>query len=100
MLQAGANGRFAQYAADIVLESLKRPQHTEREIVGLIGAASVFGVVSLSDVISRVEHAIRGRLAVFFPGRSRDGRYRLLDARDGWDYHAVAIQVDSSGVRQ
>jgi hypothetical protein len=66
----------------------------------LIGAASVFGVVSLSDVLSRVEHAIKGRLVVFFPGRSRDGRYRLLDARDGWDYHAVPIQIETSGVRQ
>ena len=65
-----------------------------------IGAASVFGVVSLSDILARVEHEIKGRLVVFFPGRTRDGRYRLLDARDGWDYHAVAIQVENSGVRQ
>jgi hypothetical protein len=68
--------------------------------VGLTGAASIFGVASLSDVLARVDHAIKGRLAAFFPGRSRDGRYRLLDARDGWDYHAVAIQVESSGVHQ
>lgn len=100
MLTAGANERFTQHAAGIVLRTLERPEHTAREIVGLIGAASVFGAASLSDVLSRVEHAIKGRLAVFFPGRSRDGRYRLLDARDGWDYHAVAIQAESSGVRQ
>jgi hypothetical protein len=100
MLLAGANGRFAKYAAEAILRDLHRPQHTAREIVGVIGAASVFGIASLSDVLSRVEHAIKGRLAVFFPGRSREARYRLLDARDGWDYHAVAIQVESSGVRQ
>lgn len=100
MLLAGANERFTKYAADVILRDLNRPQHTAREIVGLIGAASVFGVASLSDILSRVEHAVKGRLAVFFPGRSRDGRYRLLDARDGWDYHAVSIQVESSGVRQ
>jgi hypothetical protein len=100
MLLAGANERFVKYAADVVLQVLKRPQHTAREIVGLTGAASVFGIASLSDILARVEYAIKGRLAVFFPGRSRDGRYRLLDARDGWDYHAVAIQVESSGVRQ
>lgn len=100
MLLAGANERFTKYAADMVLQVLKRPQHKAREIVGLTGAASVFGVASLSDVLARVEHAIKGRLAVFFPGRSRDGRYRLLDARDGWDYHAVAIQVEGTGARQ
>jgi hypothetical protein len=66
----------------------------------VIGVASVFGIASFSDILFRVEHAIKGRLAVFFPGRTRDGRYRLLDARDGWDYHAVPIQVESSGARQ
>lgn len=99
MLLAGANERFTKYAAGVILQVLQRPEHTTREIVGLTGAASVFGIASLSDILARVEHAIKGRLAVFFPGRSRDGRYRLLDARDGWDYHAVAIQVESSGVR-
>ncbi len=95
MLTAGANERFAQYAAEVILAALERPQHNEREIVGLIGAATLFGAVSLSDVLARVDHAIKGRLAVFFPGKSRDGRYRLLDARDGLDYHAVAIQLES-----
>jgi len=100
MLLAGANERFTKNAADVILQVLKRPQHTAREIVGLTGAASLFGITSLSDVLARVDHAIKGRLAVFFPGRSRDGRYRLLDARDGWDYHAVAVQVESSGARR
>jgi hypothetical protein len=100
MLAAGANERFAQHAAEALVRALQRPAHTDREIVGLIGAGALFGVVSLSDVITRVEHAIKGRLAIFFPGRSRDGRYRLLDARDGWDYHAVPIQIDSTGAHQ
>jgi len=37
-------------------------------------AASLFGVTSISDVLARVEHAVKGRLLVFFSGRSRDGR--------------------------
>jgi hypothetical protein len=100
MLYAGANERFTQYVADAVLTALTRPEHTEREIVGLIGVASLFAVASVSDVLARVDHAIKGRLAVFFPGRARDGRFRLLDARDGWDYHAVSIQIESSGAHQ
>jgi hypothetical protein len=44
-------------------------------------AASLFGVTSISDVLARVEHAVKGRLLVFFSGRSRDGRKRPLDAR-------------------
>lgn len=100
MLSAGANERFTQYAADAVLKALQRSEHTEREIVGLIGVGALFGVASVSDVLARVDHAIKGRLAVFFPGRARDGRYRLLDARDGWDYHAVPIQIESTGAHQ
>jgi hypothetical protein len=36
-------------------------------------AASLFGVTSISDVLARVDHAVKGRLLVF-SGRSRDGR--------------------------
>jgi hypothetical protein len=100
ILSAGGNERFTHFAADAVLTALKRSEHTEREIVSLIGVSSLFGVASVSDVLARVDHGIKGRLAVFFPGRARDGRYRLLDARDGWDYHAVPIQIESCGARQ
>ena len=31
------------------------------------------GVTSISDVLARVDHAVKGRLLVFFSGRSRDG---------------------------
>jgi hypothetical protein len=99
MLLAGANERFVQHVANVVLQALERPEHSEREIVAVTGAASLFGVISMSEVLTRVDHAVKGRLLVFFPGRSRDGRYRLLDARESWDYHAVAIQVES-GVHQ
>ena len=56
-------------------------------------------MTSLADVLGRVERLIRGRLVVFFPGRYREGRYRLLDARESWDYPAVAISADNVGVR-
>jgi hypothetical protein len=36
---------------------------------------------------------IRGRLVVFFPGEYEDNNYRLLDARDGWNYLAVPITL-------
>jgi hypothetical protein len=100
MLSAGANERFTQFAADAVLKALERPGHTEREIVGVIGVASLFGVASVSDALARVDHAIKGRLAIFFPGRARDGRFSLLNARESWDYHAVVIQIESSGAHQ
>ena len=40
---------------------------------------------------------IRGRLLVFFPGVYEQNNYRLLDARDGWNYHAVPITASDGG---
>jgi len=34
---------------------------------------------------------------VFFPGQLEQNNYRLLDARDGWNYMAVPISIDSAG---
>ena len=48
----------------------------------------------MSNVIRAAESAIQGRLVVFFPGTVRGTNYRLLDARDGWNYLAQAITLD------
>ena len=42
---------------------------------------------------------MRGRLLVFFPGVYEQNNYRLLDARDGWNYHAVPITASEGEVR-
>ena len=40
-----------------------------------------------------ISREVRGRLLVFFPGEHERGNYRLLDARDGWNYLAVPIDA-------
>jgi hypothetical protein len=35
-------------------------------------------------------------LLVFFPGQFDNNNYRLLDARDGWNYLAVPITADQA----
>ena len=40
---------------------------------------------------------IKGRLVVFFPGQFERNNYRLLDARDGWNYLAVPITLHGEG---
>ena len=60
-------------------------------VVGVYGIASLFGFVRVSELMKAVEGDVRGRIAVFFPGEYEDGNYRLLDARDGWNYLAVPI---------
>ena len=42
-------------------------------------------------MIPLVETHIRGRLLVLFPGVYEQNNYRLLDARDGWNYLAIPI---------
>ncbi len=60
-------------------------------VVAVHGISCLFGLVKVSDLIGAVESSIRGRLLVFFPGEYEDNNYRLLDARDGWNYLAVPI---------
>ena len=60
-------------------------------VVAVHGIACLFGLVKVSELIGEVESSIRGRLLVFFPGEFENNNYRLLDARDGWNYLAVPI---------
>lgn len=69
----------------------------EDTVVALIGAASFFGFLRISELIRDVEQRIQGRLVVFFPGAKNDNNFRLLDARDGWSYLAAAITLHSEG---
>jgi hypothetical protein len=60
-------------------------------MVAVVGVGSLFGFLHLSDVISRLEESIRGRLLVLFPGEYERSVYRFMDARDGFNYMAVPI---------
>ncbi len=69
-------------------------------VVGLLGAGTLFGLgdaVKVSALLNAVNDAIAGRLLVFFPGGYEGNSYRLLDARDGWNYLATPITPDGSG---
>lgn len=65
----------------------------EDGVVALLGVAALFPMIRVSDLLRRVAPAVRGRLLVFFPGAYEDGNYRLLDARDGWNYLAIPITI-------
>jgi hypothetical protein len=61
------------------------------DLVGVRRCGALFGLVSLSKVVSRIEGAVQGRVLLSFAGRYEGTGYRLLDARPGWNYHAVPI---------
>jgi hypothetical protein len=85
--------RFVPYVSERVRDALAREDVDEDTVVALIGAGCLYGFSHLSDVIASVKNDIRGRLLVFFPGEYENNNYRLLDARDGWNYLAVPITL-------
>ncbi|MDP2957274.1 MAG: DUF1788 domain-containing protein, partial [Longimicrobiales bacterium] len=96
-LELKRQGEFLEYVASPLRERLRSAD--ENTVVAVTGVASLYGFARVSEVILTVEADIRGRLVVFFPG-SRDGNsYRLLDARDGWNYLANSITLHGVGGR-
>src|SRR5437763_480563 len=69
-------------------------------VLAVYGMASLFGFVRVSEILPLAEGRIRGRLLVFFPGVYEQDNYRLLDARDGWNYHAVPITPSEAEIRR
>lgn len=80
---------FEEFVADLARQELEAAD--DNTVVAVTGVASLFGLMRVSRLMEMVEDSIRGRLLVFFPGEYADNNYRLLDARDGWNYHAVPI---------
>lgn len=90
-LQLKLEAEFHSYLADRIRTGLCRADVTENTVVALFGAGSLFGLARISQVIRMIEGDIKGRLVVFFPGHFERNNYRLLDARDGWNYLAIPI---------
>jgi hypothetical protein len=88
-----ALGDFAAELAARVRTQLESDDVDHNTVVGLLGSGALFGLgpVRVSKLIEEIDSAIRGRLLVFFPGERDGHNYRLLDARDGWSYLAIAI---------
>lgn len=84
---------FVQHAAGRLRNAITAEGVDEDTVVAVQGVACLFGFTRVSLVLKEVVKDIRGRLVVFFPGEYEDNHYRLLDARDGWNYLAVPITL-------
>jgi hypothetical protein len=84
---------FVQYAAGRLREVLTDGSVDENTVVAIQGVACLYGFTRVSLVLKEVVKDIQGRLVVFFPGEYEENNYRLLDARDGWNYLAVPITL-------
>jgi hypothetical protein len=88
---------FVPYAASKLCDTLTAPEVNENTVVAAFGVASLFGFAQVSLILKEAVKNIKGRLVLFFPGEFENNNYRLLDARDGWNYLAVPITVNSGG---
>jgi hypothetical protein len=96
LLNMKLEGEFRQEVSEKLALELRTAD--ENTVVSLIGVASLYGFVRVSELIRAAEQAIRGRLVVFFPGTRNENNYRLLDARDGWNYLAQGITLHGGGL--
>ena len=94
-LSSKVEGEFKKVVVERLRQSLKGAD--ARTVVAVTGTASLYGFVRLSEVIREIEPDVQGCLAVFFPGTKDSSNYRLLDARDGWNYLAHSISLHSEG---
>lgn len=84
-------GEFREY---IILEIDKRlERNSENTLIVLKDASAIFGFIKLSEIVQDISKKIKGRLMVLFPGEFTNSQYRLMDARDGWDYLARPIMI-------
>lgn len=86
-----ALSNFRETVVQQLQAALTQESVNEDTVVAVQGIACLFGFVRVSEVVNAVEASIRGRLLVFFPGEYANNNYRLLDARDGWNYLAIPI---------
>ena len=87
------SGEFTMFVVEEIRMMLSLAAVGDNSVVALFGIASLFGFARVSQVLKLVEGDVEGRLVVFFPGQYEQNNYRLLDARDGWNYMAVPITI-------
>ena len=83
---------------DYLVENVKNQivNSDKNTVVAILGIASFFGILKASQIIELIvdELGVLGRLLIFFPGERDGNNYRLLKARDGWNYLAYPIEVE------
>jgi len=87
------DNEFVRYTAAELRDTITATDADENTVVAVYGVASLYGFTKVSLVLKEVVNDVKGRLLLFFPGQAEDNNYRLLDARDGWNYLAIPITL-------
>lgn len=83
-----------QFEFDLVSEVRGRLMAASaNDVAVLVGIGAIFPFLRASSVIKAIDDAVNGRLLVLFPGLHEPDihSFRLLDARDGFNYRARII---------
>lgn len=83
---------FKEYVINYLVEEMNKI-NDDQTLIAIKDVSSLFGFTRMSDVINGCSNKIPGRMLIFFPGEFEKNQYRLLDARDGWDYLARPITL-------
>jgi len=84
---------FIPYAIRFLKNELMKIEQDEDTLLAVKDVSSIFGFARLSEILKGCDKDFKGRLLIFFPGEFESNHYRLLDARDGWDYLARPITI-------
>jgi hypothetical protein len=84
---------FIPYAIQFLKNELAQIDQDEHTLIALKDVSALFGFARLSEILKSCDKVFKGRLLIFFPGEFEQNHYRLLDARDGWDYLARPITL-------
>ncbi|MBW6491484.1 MAG: hypothetical protein K0B15_09870 [Lentimicrobium sp.] len=84
---------FIPFAIRFLKGELNKIEQNQNAVVAVRDVSSLFGFGRLSEILKSCDKEITGRLLIFFPGEFEHNHYRLLDARDGWDYLARPITL-------
>jgi hypothetical protein len=93
MLSAAALHEFRDQLVDRIRAQASQAAETNA-VIAILGAGTLFGFTETSWLLNELSPHIAGRLAVFFPGEYRNNNYRLLEAREGWNYLALPITTN------
>jgi hypothetical protein len=98
LLSAAAIKDFEGRLAAQILDTVGEAVDDVNAVVAILGVGSLFPFTRVSRLIETVAPHVSGRLVVFFPGERDGSNYRLLEARDGWNYLATPISASEEAV--
>ena len=84
---------FIPFAIQFLKDELKKIEQDQETLITIKDVSALFGFVRLSEILKSCDKDFKGRMLIFFPGEFEHNHYRLLDARDGWDYLARPITL-------